>query len=129
MTKIFATAVAALLLATGAASALDTKICAVVSKTPDRFVAFREKPGTAGKMIAALREGYPLSIERSDQFLEEQEYLRYKNWTKWVRVRARLNDEAEPTLGWIYRRYITPVYPSDKGRLVLRLRCESCDYS
>ena len=78
--------VAALLLATGAAHAIDTKICAVISKTPDRFVAFREKPGTAGKMIAALREGFPLSIERSDQFLEEQEYLRYKNWTKWVEL-------------------------------------------
>jgi hypothetical protein len=101
--------VAALLVATGAAHAIDTKICAVISKTPDRFVAFREKPGTAGKMIAALREGFPLSIERSDQFLEEQEYLRYKNWTKWVRVRAWLNDETEPTLGWIYRRYVTPV--------------------
>ena len=55
MKKALLASVAALLLATGAAHA-DAQ-CAVVLKTPDGFLAMREKPTVQSKMIAKLLQG------------------------------------------------------------------------
>jgi hypothetical protein len=107
MHKILITSVAALLLATGAASAHTD--CFVVKKTPDGFLALREKPTTKSKIIATLRMNFPLQTNGSDP-LEGHEYRLYKNWTQWTYVNAWMSeDEAHPERGWFYSRYIKKV--------------------
>jgi hypothetical protein len=118
MKKLFITSVAALLLATGTAHAgsffenyaSETDTCFVVTKTPDGFLAVRAKPDAKTELFAALRPGYPLIASPDSQFLEGDEVRRYKNWTKWVRVRGWFADEdAEPSFGWVYGKYLKKV--------------------
>jgi hypothetical protein len=103
MTKILLAVAAVLSLFAGPAHAQI--VCVVVSGTPDGFLALRKAPDAKSKMIAALQEGYQLSYNINDQFLEEDEYPRYKYWTKWKHVRAWLYEEAEPTTGWVHGKY------------------------
>jgi hypothetical protein len=45
-----------------------------------------------------------------DQYLEDNEYLLYKNWTRWTRVKAWVTEQdADPSKGWVYNRYIRKV--------------------
>jgi Bacterial SH3 domain len=109
MKKVLLASIAALLMATSAAHT-DTEFCVVVRKTPDGFLALREKPTTKSKIIATLRTNVPLLADHEDQYLEEQEYRLYKNWTHWTRVRAWVTEQdADPTKGWVYNKYIKKV--------------------
>jgi hypothetical protein len=106
--------IAALLPATGTAHAgsflLGTDICFVVKKTSDGFLAVRAKPDAKTELFAALRPGYPLVASPHNQFLEGDEAHRYKNWTKWARVRGWFtNEDADPSFGWVYRKYLKKV--------------------
>ena len=90
--------------------ASETDTCFVVTKTPDGFLAVRAKPDAKTELFAALRPGYPLIASPDSQFLEGDEVRRYKNWTKWVRVRGWFADEdAEPSFGWVYGKYLKKV--------------------
>jgi hypothetical protein len=110
MKKLFLTGIAALLMATSAAHAVDDDTCYVVRKTPDGFLAVRKKPTTGSKIIATLRPKFPLTSRPSLQFLEDNEFHLYKNWTKWTHVKGWFdNESADPGTGWVYSKYIKKV--------------------
>jgi hypothetical protein len=114
---MIAAGIAALFLATGTAhagslfgDASKTETCFVVKKTPDGFLAVRAKPDAKAELFAALRPGYQLIALLDMQFLEGDEVRRYKNWTKWIRVKGWFADEdADPSFGWVYRKYLKKV--------------------
>jgi hypothetical protein len=56
MRKMLLVGIAGLMILSKAAHATED-FCAVVLKTPDGFLALREKPGRESKIIAKLREG------------------------------------------------------------------------
>jgi hypothetical protein len=105
----------ALFLATGTAHAGPlfenyAEVCFVVKKTSDGFLAVRAKPDAKAELFAALRPGYQLIASPNMQFLEGDEVRRYRNWTKWVRVKGWFADEdADPSFGWVYRKYLKKV--------------------
>src|SRR5947209_14623171 len=65
MKKTLLTGIAALFLATGTAHAAYDE-CAVVLKTPDGFLAMREKPTIRSKITRKLHRGEILTINKSD---------------------------------------------------------------
>jgi hypothetical protein len=85
--------------------------CAVVLKTPDGFLALREKPGRESKIIAKLREGDFLyaGTEQCSQSVCDTEAR------KWTHINGvpRIDGPNDPkktyddyTHGWVSRKYI-----------------------
>jgi hypothetical protein len=109
MKKLLLAGVTALLMVTSAAHADDIDVCLVVRKTPDGFLALREKATIKSKVIATLRTKFPLFAANNDQFLEGEEYRLYKNWTRWTYVKAWIYEETHPAKGWAYNRYIKKI--------------------
>ena len=78
MKKVLLAGIAALsVLSASAAHATDNE-CAVVLKTSDGFLAVREKPTVKSKIVATLGPKYPLTVNSSHQFLEDNEHRLYK---------------------------------------------------
>src|SRR5260221_5139186 len=101
--------VAALSMLASAAHAAE-EYCVEVKKTPDGFLAVREKPTVKSKIFATLRPKFPLTVNPEHQFLEDNEYRLYKNWTKWTHVKGWFSTEdADPSWGWVYSKYIRKV--------------------
>jgi hypothetical protein len=89
--------------------------CVLVKQTSDGFLAVRKTPDVKGKLIAALHPGFPLAVSPSSQFMEDDEHVRYPNWTKWTYVSGWFsNGDAEPSHGWVYSKYLehVPCYQS-----------------
>jgi hypothetical protein len=125
--------IAALLMATSAHAATPwthtgEENCVVVRKTPDGFLAVRDKPSTKGKIVATLRPKFPLTIPSNAQFLEGEDYKLYKDWKKWTRVKGWFTTEdADPSWGWVYSKYIKKV-PCDSDEMMDDGLVEGRDY-
>jgi hypothetical protein len=85
--------------------------CYVVRNTPDGFLAVRQKPTPKSKMLAALRPNFPLEAYASSQFLENDEYRLFPNWTHWTRVKGWFDTQSgdQPSTGWVYNKYIKTI--------------------
>jgi hypothetical protein len=113
---------AAVLVAVSTAAHSTEDFCAVVLKTPDGFLALREKPGAQAKMTAKLREGDFLyaGTEQCSQSVCDNEDR------KWTHVNGvpRLDGPNDPTKtyndythGWVSRKYIQEfLCPEDQER-------------
>jgi hypothetical protein len=117
MKKLLLTSIAVLFLTTGAAHAGSffenyadkDDACLIVKKTSDSFLAVRDVPSVKSDLVAALRPGFHL-IAALDQFVDGRDDILYKNWTKWIHVKGWFtNEDAEPSYGWVYRKYVQKV--------------------
>jgi hypothetical protein len=74
--------------------------CAVVLKTPDSFLALRDKPTTQSKLILKLKRGDVLQVDKSVK----------KGSPKWTWVSKQIDGIIEETLpfksGFVSSRYI-----------------------
>jgi hypothetical protein len=103
MKKTLLAGIAVLFLATGTAHAAYDE-CAVVLKTPDGFLALREKPSARSKLLHKLHRGKILTINKSDW---------QKKINRWadVSVQGIASDEfpdgdLEWESGFVSRKYI-----------------------
>jgi hypothetical protein len=106
--KQFFPAAAVLIVVSTAAHATED-FCAVVLKTPDGFLALREKPGAQAKMSAKLREGDFLYAGTEQSSVCDNED---RKWTHVTGV-PRLDGPNDPkktyndyTHGWVSRKDI-----------------------
>lgn|SRR5262245_22329749 len=83
--------------------------CAVVKKTSDGFLALRKKPSAKSEMIAAMKTGFPLHVTGEAQWIDGDMVPLYPNWTKWTYVSAPPSEDADPTHGWVYSKYLKKV--------------------
>jgi hypothetical protein len=102
MMRRFLLAGVAVLLLSGAAHADK---CFQVQKTPDGFLALRASPTAKAWMYEALREGQILEL--SPHYEEDE--VSIKNWERWKKVKFWAQNDADPTIGWVYRKYIKEV--------------------
>ena len=98
MKKLVLTAIAALLLATGAAHATSDG-CAVVLRTPDGFLNLRAEPSMKARIVARLKPGeilYDDSRPSGDKF-------------RWMHITGLFRRGGINVDGWIGRRFVTPI--------------------
>jgi hypothetical protein len=106
--KLLLSGIAALsvLYAPAAYSLADGPACAMVRRTPDRFVNLRENFSISGKIISKLRPGDLLYVTATE--------LGINTLGDWVEVdgvwRLDGNDTSKPwTRGWVARRFIREI--------------------
>ena len=111
MKKMLLTGVAALMAVSRAAQATED-FCAVVLKTPDGFLALREKPARESKIIAKLREGDFLYAGTEQCSQSVCDTLEDRKWTH-INGVPRMDGPNDPkrtyndyTHGWVSRKYI-----------------------
>ncbi len=96
-----AAAFAGMLLAPVSASAM---IVCSVSKTPDGFVALREQPNAAAKIVARMRAG---DMVHGDPDVRERGNWQYVTWWKQKTFDAHNADfDKRDGKGWVNSRFI-----------------------
>jgi hypothetical protein len=103
MKRVFLASVAALFLTTGTAHAVYDD-CAVVLRTPDGFLALREKPSAKSKIILKLQRSEVLNLNKNTLRFMGQE-KKSKQWIAASVVRY-FEDGEEDFDGYVSRKYI-----------------------